>query len=287
LLRYPSADFMLWFYSRRIQNLLTVHHTIEEAEFKLYRWSGGFLRWISEKLLGRSVLSNVLGIIAVTPEIAQYELRRTAQKLPSFLYLNGDMPDTNEQLQDNRGGHLKAVFVANSGNPWNGLDLAISTLCGRSDIELHIVGPLGISRPGLENTSNVYCHGCLDECELNDLLSQMDVGISTLAISRKGMREACPLRARKYLQQGLPVVGNYIDPGFPSTFPYFRSQPLCVTQLLDYAREMRQVEKIKIRESAQAYIDKYAQLENLIIDLSHKYEHESYKVRLDNTDGVL
>lgn len=39
----------------------------------------------------------------------------------------------------------------------------------------------------------------------------MNIGIGTLALHRKGMKEASPLKVREYLAYGLPVILGYKD----------------------------------------------------------------------------
>ena len=42
-------------------------------------------------------------------------------------------------------------------------------------------------------------------------MSNCDLAISTLALYRKGMEEACPLKTRECLAYGLPMVLPYVD----------------------------------------------------------------------------
>jgi len=52
------------------------------------------------------------------------------------------------------------------------------------------------------------------------LLEQCDVGISTLAIDRKGLTEGAPLKTREYLLMGLPVIIGYQDTDLSEKTPY-------------------------------------------------------------------
>jgi hypothetical protein len=42
-------------------------------------------------------------------------------------------------------------------------------------------------------------------------MADCDLAISTLALHRKGMKEACPLKTRECLAYGLPMVLPYVD----------------------------------------------------------------------------
>ena len=48
--------------------------------------------------------------------------------------------------------------------------------------------------------------------ELDDLLSRTTVCLGTLALSRKSMTEACPLKSRTALASGVPLIYAYDDP---------------------------------------------------------------------------
>ena len=46
---------------------------------------------------------------------------------------------------------------------------------------------------------------------LGELYKKMDIAIGTLALHRKKMEEASPLKVREYVAYGLPVIIGYID----------------------------------------------------------------------------
>jgi hypothetical protein len=58
----------------------------------------------------------------------------------------------------------------------------------------------------------VKLYGFLGQERYRALLAEVDVGIAPLALHRKHMDEACPLKTREYLALGLPVVAGYRDP---------------------------------------------------------------------------
>lgn len=53
--------------------------------------------------------------------------------------------------------------------------------------------------------------GALRDEELSKLYAEADVGISSLAIDRKGLKKASTLKSREYLANGLPVIYSYKD----------------------------------------------------------------------------
>lgn len=63
-------------------------------------------------------------------------------------------------------------------------------------------------------------HGRLDRRDYEPLMYQADVAIGTMALYRKGMNEASPLKVREYLAYGLPVIIGYQDTDFPESVPF-------------------------------------------------------------------
>lgn len=103
---------------------------------------------------------------------------------------------------------IRAVFVGSDGQAWHGVDKIIDLAVVLPEIEFHIVG-VKVRSVGIP--SNVVLHGRMDWVELNALYQNMDFGFGTLALHRKNMKEACPLKSREYLAYGLPIVGAYVD----------------------------------------------------------------------------
>lgn len=58
---------------------------------------------------------------------------------------------------------------------------------------------------------NIHLHGFLDRSAYLSILARADVGIGTLALHRKGMEEASPLKVREYLACGIPILLAYED----------------------------------------------------------------------------
>ncbi len=97
----------------------------------------------------------------------------------------------------------RLVFVGSLSQPWQGTDkvMKLASLC--REWQFDIVGE-GDAPPDVPD--NVTWHGRLARPEVLRVLATADVGIGTLALHRKGMEEACPLKVREYLAVGLPVL---------------------------------------------------------------------------------
>ncbi|MOA45721.1 hypothetical protein D3C78_1681500 [compost metagenome] len=56
-------------------------------------------------------------------------------------------------------------------------------------------------------------------------MQQADVAIGSLALYRKKMGEASPLKVREYLAYGLPVINGYLDTDFPEEVHFILQIP--------------------------------------------------------------
>jgi len=119
------------------------------------------------------------------------------------------------------------VFVGSPGQAWHGLDKIWWLAKQLGHCKFHIVGP---SRAECEAVwsdlpENVELHGYLSADKTAEVVSGADVGIGTLALHRKGMSEACPLKVRQYLAQGVPVIAGYKDPDIPESCSFYLQIP--------------------------------------------------------------
>jgi glycosyltransferase involved in cell wall biosynthesis len=236
VLRYPgAADLSLGELLARLgPRLVTEHHTDEPAELRMLARARGLPGWL--KLAGEQagaprLLGGIAGLVAVTDEIRRVEVARGC-RAPSLVIANGvdvdGLPATGCQPCDGRT--LRLAFSCATFWPWQGLDRLLAGLAdyrGGLAVELHLLGEvtgaddraaiarLAQARPELR----VIAHGVLARERCDQVLAQANLGISTLALQRKGMRQACPLKSREYAARGLPFVFAHDDddvrPGFP------------------------------------------------------------------------
>src|SRR5690606_17477311 len=96
------------------------------------------------------------------------------------------------------------------GIPWHGMDKVEQLAELLPEIDFHIVG---VKKEGV-TLNNLYYHGYLNGQNVELLYKQMDIGLGTLALHRKGMNEACPLKCREYAAHGLPLIIGYKDLDF-------------------------------------------------------------------------
>lgn len=261
LLRYNSANPLQMRFIRRCKKpVYLIHHTFEVDEVALIPGIKGVLKVRAEKYFGRKSLLAANGIVGVTNEILKYEQDRIGKNLKKgFVYPNGILypPSSVDLLNDTRQSIPELVFVAGDSSVWHGLDLLIENIShSSSKFILHLVGNLDPSlqtKIGLDD--RIVSHGMLGREALKKIYSQSWLGLSSFALFRKGMTDACTLKVREYLMHGLPVFAGHNDV-FPNDFAYYHRGDPDFEKILAFASEHRQVDRNKIAESARTYIAK-------------------------------
>lgn len=168
---------------------------------------------IYNKLTRNRLLSKVNGMICVTNELSN-ELIYTKYRKPQLVSPNGinlsDYPILKNNNNENKIPNL--FFISSPNQPWQGIDKIIQLAKISEDkIFFHIVGSEAIST-NLPN--NIKFYGYLQRSEYEKIVAKCDIGIGTLALYRKKMDEACPLKVREYIAYGLPVIIGYHDTAF-------------------------------------------------------------------------
>ncbi|OZI72182.1 glycosyltransferase [Bordetella genomosp. 12] len=144
------------------------------------------------------------GLVAVTQELADdvppgRALRAVISNGFDFSRAQARRPPHNTRAQ--------LLLVGSPGQPWHGVD-KVQRLAGlMPECDFHVVVP-GLHGPG---TENLQFHGGLYGADLAQRYAQTDVAIGTLALHRKGMQQAAPLKTREYLAHGIPVMAGYAD----------------------------------------------------------------------------
>jgi len=230
IVRYPNADRSgMRFVQRR--PVIFEHHTRQVAEIRSLlrspsdpaRWLMNLLRLYLEKRYGPPLMEAAAGMVGVTREIVDGELGRLRRPVPAAVVPNGidvaSVPLTGFRRYD--GEVLRMAMLASQLSPWHGLDRLMRSLHadrGALPCELHVIGdvPERVARP---YRCRVVFHGVRRGAELDSLLRQMHMGVSTLGLFRKRMNEACSLKTREYTARGLPFLLGYEDPDLEQVDP--------------------------------------------------------------------
>ncbi|MHA3114178.1 glycosyltransferase [Acinetobacter sp. ANC 4193] len=276
LLRYSVHDPFLLFFLKQVKiPVYLVHHTLELPELN----SLGFLgkcRSKADEIIGNLCISKSSGIIGVTNEIILFEKNRSVVKNKNFLiYPNGIL------FNAKKSAHKKSkipeiLFVASYFFSWHGLDLLLSNLKETNEnFTLHIIG--NVQKSDIDSVcmdKRIIFHGQLNSQEINEIAKSCWVGLSSFALYRKGMYEACTLKVREYLSLGLPVYSGHKDI-FPLDFPFYKIGEPNFDSILEYSRKVRNFSNQDVAEYSEKYISKVRLVDSLINQLENLNEMNS------------
>ena len=157
------------------------------------------------KVYQNKVNGQIDGFIGVTKEIGQ-QFEKYGK--PIEIISNG-IEIKNREIIPPVNDRAQIIMVCSPDMPWHGQDKFVRMAVFLSQFDFHIVGPAQPEQP--TGIKNIYFHGYKSGNELNNLYTNMDIGVGTLALHRKNMMEACPLKVREYAALGLPMIIAYVD----------------------------------------------------------------------------
>jgi glycosyltransferase involved in cell wall biosynthesis len=232
-LDYPLALRRLT--KRRIPFVIELNTMISEE----YLTEGKKVRAAIYGTAERQSLGSSVGWLGVTNEILERAKRKVRVAPPSAVALNGFTPLVPGQevgaceARSELGvrSDARILVMTSFGRPWHGVDRALAMLRHLpSTVELWLVGArnrvetealLRSADPAVE--SRVRFWPWLSGRDLTLVLAAADLGLGPLALDRKEMTEAQPMKVRMYLGAGLPVLQNYVDPALDSAGPFVSS----------------------------------------------------------------
>ena len=223
ILRYPSADASGIDFMRKY-DVVTEHHNKELEENKLHLQSDislpeRMLKHIRIKLLEKyhsKIIENAIGIIAISNDVAEYEAKFAEFKVPYKSIPNGINTKSirHTKYKPFNGNTLDIAFMASEKAPWHGLHRILSSLknfSGKENIRLHLIGKKFHTVPLLNEKVTIICHGKKWGLDLDDILSQMNVAISSMSLYLQNMTEGSCLKTREYTARGLPFIIGHND----------------------------------------------------------------------------
>lgn len=227
LLRYPMADKSGFGFAQK-HRLITEHHTDEvyealsQAKSKNASLKSKFIsssRYLLETTHGDRLLNSCCGVVGLTDEIRKIQLSRAQKDIPSRVIANGidvnKISHTGFKIFD--GKKLDIVFVMGVPHPWHGLDRILKSIHdykGNVSVTLHLVGkvlPTDLGAIRIDK-ADIRLHGILKGKELDSVMREMNVAVSSLAEYRNHMQEACTLKTREYAARGIPFILAHKDP---------------------------------------------------------------------------
>jgi hypothetical protein len=196
---YPGVSVLL----RQVPSVMEIN-TNEHAENKLWGRSMDLVYRATQARIWR----NVRGFVCVTGEIAD-DFR--PQGKPVAVVGNSFWGEVRSPAPT---GNSEPAFVFVGScmdvlDNWHGVDKVFPLAAAMPASPFHIVGMTRGDFGDAAIPSNVRFHGELRGAELSVILASSDIGLGTLALHRKNMQEACPLKVREYLMNRLPIVAGY------------------------------------------------------------------------------
>lgn len=194
--------------TKDIDEFFLVH--IKNKKYGLYSY---FIYFYS-LLTRHRLLRKSSAFIGVTNEILNYY---SSFNKPSICIPNGiDLKKYDTIKKTNNKEKVKLFFIGTDGMPWHGVDIIEKLAEKIPDYEFHIVGINRKSKIG-----NLKYYGPMSYEDYVKILEKCHICIGTLALHRKNMIEACPLKVREYLAHGFPVIIGYKDTAFLNNTPDF------------------------------------------------------------------
>ena len=229
------------------------YQSIEPNESRL---DGDYVSLLYDFLYGDDIRKYTNGIVGVTDEITNYEVRRSGDPdKPHITIGNGFNVDSVNVRRHVPfvGEDLHLLCVANVSR-WHGLDRLIrglGTYSGPTRVTLHIAGdgselsPLKKIITELGITSQVIFHGFTTGKDLDDLFNTCHIAVGSLGLHRIGLSEASILKAREYCARGIPYIIACTDPDFPADFPYVHrlsadESPVRIESIIEFAQSVYQ-----------------------------------------------
>ncbi|MNH72616.1 hypothetical protein D3C73_247870 [compost metagenome] len=127
-------------------------------------------------------------------------------------------------IQGPAAAAVQLVFIGSPGQAWHGVDAIAELAKARPRWTFDIIGVDAAELPGPVPTNMIF-HGRLARKDYQPLLERSDLAIGTLALYRKQMKEASPLKVREYLANGLPVITAYSETDFPEPMSFILQLP--------------------------------------------------------------
>ena len=272
LLRYSVYDPMqLAFVLLSRCKIYSVHHTLEVPELAL---SSSKSKTLLERVLGPITLSLVDGIVAVLPDILDYEMQRRLfkRKIPHKVYTNGvdyyqqvDFPTAEDRVQQEASNPApELLFVASVFRPWQGLeDLFNAAKTFDGEFVCHVVGDLTAEQSQmLSADKRFFAHGLQQKEFISQLIARCDIGLSNLSAHKKDMHNVPALKVREYLMEGLAVYAGHGDM-LPDDFAYYRHGPTDLHEITQFALKHRHNDRKEVSEISRPHIEKETLLKDL------------------------
>lgn len=159
------------------------------------------------RLTSPQLRRHAAGLVCVTNELL---MRLGSLRVPATVIGNGVDVRSDPPLRVPSQDRPLVVMLVGGPAPWQGVDRFAVLSQKLPQFNFVICGDCGGDL--IRRSENLRVLAPRSGPELDELLSRSSVSFGTLALSRKNMVEACPLKARTSLAAGVPLVYAYDDP---------------------------------------------------------------------------
>lgn len=227
VLRHSFSDGSLLRLMDRLPVLLEFHSKIiTELEVKEAETSSIVkkiirrIRITIEKRYLYQLVKKSAGFITMGQELAEHYTEHSTGSTPHQIIFNGcDVSSIKKTgFKAFNGQELNIVFLGSRPDPWHGIPRLIRSVQhyrksgGNVQVNLHFVGKIGPAEVGLSAADKgFYFHGVLQNEELDDVMSKMNLAICTLAQYMKQLDETSAIKTVEYLARAIPFVIAYED----------------------------------------------------------------------------
>jgi len=192
----------------QLTNIAPVVGEINTNDIQQHKELGTVLS-LYNRLTRGILLKRVSGLVSVSGELAR-DASYSAFRKPMRVISNGIDLSVFQPLDAPNNEIPRLVFIGTPGYSWHGVDKLVELARRFPELQIDIVGYDKLSKCE-PLPLNLTLHGYLSADSYQKVMAGCDVAISTLALHRKGMEEACPLKTRECLAFGLPIVLPYVD----------------------------------------------------------------------------
>ncbi len=256
-LRYDTVTANILYLAKRYK-LVCELNTIDRDEAKLFFKSQVDLkstfRLLAFFLLRNKFFQQMEGLVSVTQEILNHPSIRKYQ-IPKVCIPNSIQSSAYPILKTLASDQQRIglFFMGTPDQPWQGFDILENLAKDLPQFDFHVVG---LMKPSYDN---VYFHGFLSMDKYLPIMKSCHVCIGTLALFRKKMTEACPLKIREYVSYGFPIIIGYKESMFedhshlPEWALEINPQSPSLNSIREFCENMR--DRIVSHEEAYPLID--------------------------------
>lgn len=176
-------------------------------------------------------LKHAAGLIFVSRELAQHAHFAAFQQ-PRTVIPNSIDLNQFEPLPAPNNPQPRLFFIGHPYVFFHGVEKIEALARHFTGWHFDVVGP-GADEFSASPPRNLHIHGLMGDDDYLPLLAQADIALGTLALERKQMIEASPLKVCEYMARGIPAIIGYKDTNFPQPPEFILQLPASETNVTD------------------------------------------------------